>query len=185
MSNRSAAVLRRQQEESRLNRLAVTEMSVITRTMRPANVRIATKNDEQRVFDLFMMAGEENAMASINEAKVWAAIRNATERKGGVLGVIDGENGDLAGVIGLIMAPMWYSEAWHVEELLNYVHPDYRQGTRHCARDLISFAKWWSEQLGMPLLMGVLSNQRTEGKVRLYRRMLPFAGALFWYKGTK
>jgi GNAT superfamily N-acetyltransferase len=149
----------------------------------PTTVRIAQPPDEQRVYDLFMMAASENAMAPVCEANVWEAIRNATNKKGAVIGVIDGNNGNLAGAVGLVMAPFWYSKEWHCEELLNFVHPDYRRGQVHHASDLIEFAKWWANQLGMKLLMGVLTHTRTEGKVRLYRRQLPYAGALFLYQG--
>lgn len=150
---------------------------------RPASVRVATHADERAIFDLFMMAAQENAMAPVCEAKVVEAIQTATNRRGAIIGVIDGDRNDLAGAVGLIMAPFWYSAQWHCEELLNFVHPDYRQGERKCAKHLLEFAKWWADQLGMSLLMGVLSHKRTEGKVRLYRRSLPFAGALFLYRG--
>jgi hypothetical protein len=154
------------------------------RSIRPAAVRIATPTDYARIFDIFMLAAAENAMAPICEAKVEEAITLATERRNGsVIGIIDGDRGDIAGIIGLVMAPFWYSHEWHCEELLNFVHPDYRMGTRRCAHDLLAFAKWWADQMGMALLMGVLSHKRTEGKVRLYRRQLPFAGALFLYRG--
>jgi len=152
-------------------------------TERPATVRVATHADDRALFDLFMMAAQENAMAPVCEANVVEAIKTATERRGAIIGVIDGDRGDLAGAVGLIMAPFWYSAEFHCEELLNFVHPDYRQGERKCAKHLLEFSKWWADQLGMSLLMGVLSHKRTEGKVRLYRRSLPFAGALFLYRG--
>ena len=47
------------------------------------------------------------------------------------------------------------------------------------AKDLINFSKWVAEQFGMPLLMGILSNDRTEAKIRLYQRHIHHCGALF------
>src|SRR6185312_15383872 len=121
---------------------------------RPASVRVATHADERSLFDLFMMAAQENAMAPVCEANVVEAIKTATERRGAIIGVIDGDRDDLAGAVALVMAPFWYSAQFHCEELLNFVHPNYRQGERKCARDLLEFAKWWADQLGMSLLMG-------------------------------
>jgi len=149
----------------------------------PAGVRIATAADAQKLFDLFMLAAEENAMAPVCEAKVIEAIDMAITRKGAVIGVIDGDNGDIAGAVGLVMSPLWYTTQWHVEEMLNFVHPSYRMAWRGDAGKLIDFAKWWADQLGLKLLMGVLTHTRTEGKVRLYRRKLPYKGALFLYEG--
>lgn len=179
----SQNALRRKEEERFAQSVAPADQPIAPRTPRPATVRVALPADEAKLFDLFMIAADENAMAPINEAKVRDGIANAVYRRGGVIGVIDGKNGELAGAVGIIMAPFWYSEQWHCEEMLNFVHPNYRAGSLNYARDLIQFAKWWSEQLGMTLLMGVLSHHRTEGKVRLYRRLLPFAGALFLYRG--
>ena len=157
--------------------------SPIVRTALPREVRIATPADERAVFDLFMMAADENAMAPVAADKVIAAIRLATERRGAVIGVTEGDH-ELAGAVMLGMAPFWYSNDWHVEEFLNFVRPEYRKGARSDARHLIQFAKWWSDTIGIPLLMGVLTHTRTEGKVRLYRRMLPYKGALFLYEGA-
>jgi hypothetical protein len=45
---------------------------------------------------------------------------------------------------------------------------------------LIEFAKKCADEIGLPLTIGILTNQRMEGKVRLYRRSLGVpAGAWF------
>lgn len=176
----SAAARRLDQQ---ITRLAVNDAPAAPRTPMPTTVRIAMPADAQRVFDLFMMAGDENAMLPISETKVWEGIGSAVNRKGAVIGIIDGKGGEIAGAIAIMMASFWYSSAWFCQDMLNFVHPDYRAGSLNCAKDLIQFAKWWSEQLGVPLVMGVMSNHRTEGKVRLYRRAMTFVGGVFMYRG--
>jgi len=38
-----------------------------------------------------------------------------------------------------------------------------------------------SDQLGIPLLTGIISKERTAAKIRLYDRMLPRIGAFYLY----
>ena len=151
-------------------------------TTKPASVRVATRADEDRIFALMHLAHKENAVACINNQKVWDKIRLATRKKGGVIGIIDGPKG-LEGVICMCMAQWWYSDDWHVEELINFVHPDCRRSDH--AKDLLSFAKWFTEQMELPLFIGVLSNIRTEAKVRLYGRRLDNVGAVFCHNMNK
>ena len=145
-------------------------------TLKPQTVRVATRKDEDRIFAIMHLAHKENAVAGINNQKVWDKIRLATRKKGGVIGVIDGPQG-IEGVICMVMSQWWYSDDWHVEELINFVHPDYRRSDH--AKNLLDFSKWFSEQMDLPLFIGVLSNIRTEAKVRLYGRRLQNVGAVF------
>ena len=45
---------------------------------------------------------------------------------------------------------------------------------------LCEFAKAAAEMLDMPLLIGVLSNERTEGKVKLYERIFGKPAGAYW-----
>jgi len=49
----------------------------------------------------------------------------------------------------------------------------------------MAFAKHVSESLNLDLTIGVLSNARTEAKVRLYQRQFPQKGAFFVYSPAK
>jgi hypothetical protein len=154
-------------------------------TSRPDGVRIAVKADERALFDLLMTrAAEENSMAPVNEFKVLNGIQVATERKGGVIGIIDTAEGEVAASVCLVMAQLWYTESWHYEDLWCYVHPDRRKGANNYAQRLIQFAKWFGEQAGCPVLLGVASNTRTLGKIRLYSRNIPLIGAAFLWRGA-
>lgn len=152
-------------------------------TEQPPLVRIGLQADEQAIFDMLMLLAPENAMAPVNSEKVWDTIKKGTRRDGGVVGIIE-VDGKIAATVGIGMGPWWYSSAWHCEEMWCYVHPDYRKAKDNYAELLIQFTKWWSEQLGMPVLMGVLTTNRTLGKVRLYARHIPFVGGLFLWRGT-
>lgn len=147
-------------------------------TQRPTNVRIATPADEDRLVALMHEVFREQPIFKINEEKMRSNIRMATERKGSVIGVIDGPK-EIEGYIIAQLAQYWYTDEWHLEELSNFVHPDYRSGGAGHARCLIEFAKWFAEQLNMPLIMGILSTKRLAAKARLYARQATPCGAIF------
>lgn len=141
-----------------------------------AGVRFATPPDEDALLALLTLAHAENGLFTQDDSKVRAMIRRATEHQGGMIGVIDGASG-LEGVIVMVLSQFWYSEDWHIEECVNFVHPDHRRSTH--ARRLLEFAKWIQVQLGVPLLAGILTLNRLEPKMRLYQRQLPQVGAVF------
>lgn len=150
-------------------------------TPRPQAVRIATPADESAVFKLALKAHEENAVAPIDEGKVIDKIRIGTQGKGGIIGIIDGPK-EIEAIIMMELAQFWYSSEWHLSELFLYVHPEYRQSSH--AKQLIEFSKWASEQMTIPLFIGVLSNSRTKAKIRLYKQRLGLGGALFFHNSN-
>lgn len=149
-------------------------------TEKPLNVRMANINDEIGIFNLLTdKLWNENGTFSVSPSKVMAFIRSATRGEGGVIGIIDGANGDIAGVIGLNMGTFWYSDDWHLEEYFNFIKQEYRRS--EYAKNLIDFSKWFSEQMKMILNIGIISTVRTEAKVRLYERKLQCVGAFFMH----
>ena len=146
----------------------------------------ATMADLPEVMELFREMHAENAIFQLDEQAAIDVLARALRRPNpeGVLGVIR-ENGRIAGMILLIVTKFWYTKQFHLEELYNYIHPNYRRS--NYADALIRFAKHSAEQLGIPLIIGVLTNNKMEPKVRLYRRRLGMpAGAFFihnadWY----
>jgi Uma2 family endonuclease len=80
---------------------------------------------------------------------------------------------------------MWYSDTMIVEEKAIFIHPDFRAAKGGRAKRLCEFSKQVADTLGIPLIIGVLSNSRTEAKVRMYERQFGApAGALFLYGAT-
>lgn len=127
------------------------------------------------------IAHAENGMpfAPMDEDKVRAVLKRGIARDHGIIGVIRGKD-YIEASIGLFVGTWWYTDAnhMHLEDFWCFVHPDHRK-SRH-AKDMLAFAKWASHKLQYPLLVGVLSNERTAQKVRLYQRQLGSpVGALF------
>ncbi|MDE2471492.1 MAG: hypothetical protein KGL35_22885 [Bradyrhizobium sp.] len=160
-----------------------------------AGVRLARAGDEAQLFDLLTLMHGESGLASKSEARVGAIVAACCARRDHHLaGVIEGPDG-IEGSIGMRLGQWWYTDDWHVEEIWNFVHPEFRGARARKARHhgaitlpahnrrLVEFAKWCAGQLGLPLIAGVLTRERLAPKVRLYQRQMPQIGALFLVTG--
>jgi len=156
----------------------------------PSVVRIATADDAQEVWRLFLQGHRENGLFTLSQEKVqWflnrvlypEMIPPGDVGARGVIGVI-GSPGALEGLVFLTIGTYWYSHEKHIEEFLVYVDPECRKSDH--AQALVQWMKDQVEITGLPLLTGIISNHRTEAKCRLYRRMLPKIGE-FFYLGPK
>lgn len=145
-------------------------------------VRAGTPEDVHPMMDLALAACEENGFVNPNPEKLLAEIWTALNLENGLVGIIEGENGILEGAVLLRLGTMWYSDDKVVEEKAIFIHPDYRSAKGGRARRLCEFTKLVSDQLGLPLIIGVLSNHRTKGKIKLYERQFGEpSGAFFLY----
>jgi len=156
----------------------------------PSIVRKATPADRDGIWELFNLVHEENAILTQSKPKLnWLLDRilhperilesdNGTR---GFIGVI-GPPKKLEGMILLCLGSLWYSDDIILEEYVNFVHPDHRNSNH--AKTLVAYAKHIALETGIPLLIGIVSNNRTAAKVRLYRRQLPEAGAFFLWNAT-
>ena len=146
-------------------------------------VRIATPDDLDGIMELARLVNDENGVFKMNEAKVVQMLWPALTRTGGICGVIGQRGEPLTGLVLLRISSYWYSDEQFLEEMCVFVHPNHRWGRRgHRARKLCEFAKKCSEDLGLPLMIGILSNTRTETKVKLYSHHFGDpAGAFFLY----
>lgn len=142
-------------------------------------VRAANERDELSLVDLLHQAHKDNGLYALSEAKLEADIMRGTRKQGGFIGVIDGHNG-IEGSVGIFLEQLSYSDTWWLVDHWNFVREDCRRTTH--AKRLIEWAKWISDQMGIDLLMGVITNKRTEAKVRLYQRQLPCVGAFFLHR---
>lgn len=144
-------------------------------------VRLAVPADLPQLIELGRDLHAENALMPLDEAKITEVVKNGILGKGGRIGVI-GAIGAIEGGIHLVFGTFWYSNELHLEELYSYVRPEFRRSGN--AKALIEFAKVCAKQMNLPLLIGVVSNQRTQHKIRLYRRRLGDpAGAYFLFNG--
>ncbi len=143
-------------------------------------VRLATRDDEPQLMAMCRELHAENGLFKMDEDATIAMLNRAFDRQGGIIGVIDAEN-EIAAVIYMLLSTFWYSKEDHLEELFAYVRPKHRKPAGHAAA-LIAFAKECSDRIGIPLVIGVLSNKQMAAKVRMYRKELGMpAGAFFVY----
>jgi hypothetical protein len=146
---------------------------------------IAGPDDLDEVMNLAMLACEDNALTNPNPIKLLQDIWPALNRENGLRAAIGEPGGKMEGIILLRISEMWYSDDLILDEKAIFIHPDYRQAAGGRARRLAAFAKKTSDTLGIPLVIGVLSNQRTAAKVRMYSREFgPPSGAYWIYNGS-
>lgn len=142
-----------------------------------------TVEDEDAVFAMLLGLHEENGIFRVDEEKVRAVIQQATTQQGGIIGVIRGEDG-LEASIGLAVEQWWYTLDWCVSERWMYVVPAARR--KNHAKRLIDYAKWCSQQLGVPFENGIMSTTRTAAKERLYSRQMTRIGSYYmWVPGDE
>jgi GNAT superfamily N-acetyltransferase len=154
----------------------------------PSTIRIAGPNDFEEVWRLLLLGYDENALFRLSEKKAQWFVRRAlsphTIPPGdtgtrGVIGVI-GSMGALEGLAFLTIGSYWYTEEHNIEEFIVFVDPDHRKSNH--AKALISWMSQQPDEVGLPLITGILSNTRTEAKCRLYSRLMPKAGEFFLVK---
>jgi hypothetical protein len=140
-------------------------------------VRLAQRSDEPQLISLCKELHEDNGIFSMDDDLVREMLYRTFDRKGGIIGVVDGED-EIAGAILMMLSNFWYSREIHLEELFNFVRPKYRKS--NFARELLEFAKSCQRTLGVPLFTGIVTNKRVATKVMMYRKKLgPPAGAFF------
>lgn len=144
----------------------------------PAPVRLALPHEREAIFNLMLEAYADNGRGNVSHHKLMSVIDRTLGRQGGLMGVIE-EDGKLVALVALCLSQYCYTDDWHIEELINYVHRDYRRSTH--AKSLIRFAKWTADYLNVELLMGIISHERVEAKIRLYEREMTLTGAIFRY----
>ena len=150
-----------------------------------APVTIGTPEDVDQLMALALAACEENGFLTPNPVKLLQEIWSALNQDRGICGVIKNADGQIEGAILMRLGDMWYSDQQVVEERGVFINHNYRNAKGGRARRLCQFAKQVSDSLQMPLIIGVLSNSRTEAKVRLYKRQFGEpSGAFFLYGAT-
>ena len=145
-------------------------------------VRTGTPSDMDGIMALTLACHKENGFVEADipdmANNVWAALT----LQQGIAGVIGGNGAPYEGSIVLRIGRVTGCRADVLEEKYLFVNPSYRSGKLGRAGMLADFAKQVSDTTGVPLLIGVLSNTRTEAKIRMYERKFGKpAGAFFLY----
>lgn len=146
------------------------------------HVRVGIPDDVHSMMDLALSACSENGFLNPDPEKLLQDIWPSLNRDRGIVGIIGAPKEKIEGAILLRVGELWYSRDNTLEERAVFIAPEYRSAKGGRARKLVEFAKKTADALVLPLTIGVLSNHRTEGKVRLYKRMFGEpAGAYFLY----
>jgi hypothetical protein len=149
------------------------------------NIRIGGPEDVHDVMDLALSACSENGFVDPNPQKLLAEIWSALNSDRGLVGLIGPEGEKPEGAVLLRIGNMWYSDQEVLEEKAIFIHPDFRSAKGGRARRLCEFSKQVADSFELPLIIGVLSNHRTEAKIKLYERQFGKpTGAFFLYNAT-
>jgi len=150
-------------------------------------VRVATPEDVHQLMEMGIAANDEIGIAKANPEKLLLDIWPALHRQSGIIGVIGKPGQRIEGGIVLKITNLWYSDEEFLEERIVYVRPEYRRGGRSLgiksrAGKLIEFAKKVSDEMQMPLAVGISTAIGFRGKARMYEHFFgPQAGAFFLY----
>jgi GNAT superfamily N-acetyltransferase len=154
-----------------------------------STIRLAQPSDEPEIISCLKLMHAECGWQPLDVDYARATFARAFDRKGGILAVI-GVPGHIRAMLYLMITNEWYTRENHLQELFCWVHPDHRNSDY--GKLLIEYAKKCSDDISakagvkVPLIMGVLTNKRMSGKVRLYRRVfggLP-VGATFMHNAN-
>ena len=143
-------------------------------------VRKAHLADKPQIMEMCEENHRENGQFSLDLGKVEALIDRAFNGGGAIIGVVGKDA--IEGMLVLTIQQFWYTSDWCLEEVQNFVRPEFRRSTN--AKDMIKFGQRCSDELGIPLVIGVVSNERTQAKMELYRRQLgnPVGGYFLYPK---
>jgi hypothetical protein len=153
--------------------------------MSDLKVTLAMPKDEEQILSIAQNAWAENGLADFNIEKVRAMLRPALYLWQGLCGVIKQPSGRIEGGILLRTTQMWYSDSWILEEKIIFVDPEFRNVKGGRAALLCDFSKKVADDLGIPLMIGVLSNERTAAKIKMYERKFGEPAGAFFLYGAK
>jgi len=153
--------------------------------MEDLGVRIGTPEDVDKCMNLALAACEDNGFVVPNPVRLLNEIWAALHKDHGLIGIIEGENGIAEGAVLLRITTPWYSDTQMIEERGVFVAKEFRSAKGGRARRLCEFSKSTADALGIPLLIGVLSNHRTAGKIRMYERIFGQPNGAFFLYGAQ
>jgi N-acetylglutamate synthase-like GNAT family acetyltransferase len=148
-------------------------------------IRLATTEDVHEVMKLAITACKENAFLDASNELLLREIWPALCLDHGLCAVIGQPQGAIEGLVLLRVGTAWYSHRQVLEEKAVFIYPEFRSAKGGRARRLVEFSKHVADTLGLPLLMGVLSNSRTAGKCALYKRWFGEPAGMFFLYGAK
>ncbi len=143
-------------------------------------IRLGTLADLDAMMEIAMMATAENSFAEADPELLLREIYPALMLQQGLVGIIGEPGKQIEAAVLIRLGNIWYSRTMLLEEKAIFVHPDFRAAKGGRAARLCEFSKHVSDELGLPLTIGVLSNERTEAKVRMYSRIMGKPAGAYW-----
>jgi hypothetical protein len=142
----------------------------------------ATLSDLPEFMRLFRIMHQENGLFELDEDCVVETFNRAVSKKEGVIGLIKGPDNDIRAMLCMLITRYYYTTQLHLEELWNFVDLPWRKS--NYADALLKYADHCQKSLGIPLIIGVLTNERMEAKVRKYRRHFGMPAGAFFVSGA-
>jgi hypothetical protein len=147
------------------------------------HVRLAVPEDITELLALGRLIHAESGLMPLDDGCLQDFTWRLINQDRAILGVI-GQVGYIEGAVCLTIGQFWYTAKLHLEEIFTFVRPECRKSEN--MKSLVDFAKTSSDKLGIPLLVGIISTERTAAKIRLYERRLgKQSGAYFIYGKDK
>ena len=148
-------------------------------------VRTGTPADVHLMMDVALAACADNGLTDPDPMKLLNEIWASLNLHHGIVGIIGEPEKPIEAAILLRTESLWYSSSLSLVERAIFVHPDYRAAKGGRASRMVEFAKQAADKLGLPLVIGILSSERTEAKVRMYQRHLGEPSGAYWIYGGK
>lgn len=147
------------------------------------SVRVAVPADLDEIMKLAVEAAKENGFLDATTTLLAKAVWGPINGDHGIIGCIGTK--PIEAMVVLNVGKIFYSDADCLEERTLFVRPEYRSAKGGRAKKLVEFSKAAADGLGLPLLIGILSNDRTRAKVKLYERLIGPASGAYWIYRTR
>jgi hypothetical protein len=155
-------------------------------------VRIATPDDVHQLMEMGIAANDEVGISKANPERLLMDIWPALHLQGGIIGVIGAPGKTIEGGIVLKITNLWYGDEEFLEERVVYIRPEYRNVKPRSNKEqksrfgmLIEFAKKTSDELQIPLCVGISTAIGFKGKARMYQHYLGEQAGAFYLYGRK
>ena len=158
----------------------------------PAGIRQAEPKDERALFAFLKSLHETSPISKIvpyDPGKIVSAIQLGTQRRGGIIGIIDGPDGSIAASAGMLVDEWWWSQTPAIFLRWFHVRAEHRkEGVAHyrhlfefclLAREMLSEGQPHPVLLDMSHDSAIDDAELVEAKDRLFGRFGRRVGSIF------
>ncbi len=139
-------------------------------------VRLAGPGDEEKLFSLLMaLAHDNNSFGyELDDEMIRDHIRQATEHKGGICGVVDASPDLIAGATNIVWDRWFFERRFHLQQTFFFCRPEFRKS--RIADSLMAWSKSVRSMIeldeGAPitLITAIASEKDLDRKARWWRK---------------